>query len=779
MFALNGKTISSEDIARIDKIDKIIKDGIKGVLKHGISEDVLEDYAYYDNGLNCAKFINDNRIEVSEEEKEKILNTYITRENLFFMKIRVKNNDDSLLKFLKSHHYEILNSNSIKSKEDESLDAIKKFVRYNRYDNIGRLKYDEETYCKTFIPHKDKNGKAIKVEKGVFFKCECGNYELAKEIDFIVVLRGRVKTHSDNSFYVEIAKIAMTDIKCSCCENKFSMEDIPFFYDASKITGFVSKDIFDDYKERGKIVYANVKKELIFVGDKYISKSISTKMVFNINTGRSYFLPNYDIKTQKKLTPLKQLGDISIRLASMDFKIDIKDTIKLGKVIEKSMLSNENMNHKAIIPFDKYICDAFKSTLDKNADLKEDLRKLLAGEEIKPNVKLLSRFSFYTLVDLLKSYNANPYIDNKTYKIAESFRSEEPNRTIIVSTACNKAKRMKKIRQMELAKELLDIFNIKTKTERNFVKDAENRNIYTHVYYTKKIFKDPNNVNKILQTNMKSRKRGYAYSYINIYENKYLEALIENFGETAVANALVKEVTAYNDLIDSKMKKNEFGNLLSLNQADRCLYYADTIDNYEKIISAIPTYKLPCSRLRLKDLHDKIAMDANKIKIKKKSYIYEEKFMNHYDNKKINDITFKVATSNRRLVHIGSEMRICVGGYNHRVEAGELFIVYMLRDDSYIGCLEVSRLGELHQAKAKGNALLSQEDQIVLDHYCSETGIKINTSDFTIDKKPQEPKNKAVTYNKAIKFKIETEVSINETESSIDYEEELIEDVPF
>jgi hypothetical protein len=268
----------------------------------------------------------------------------------------------------------------------------------------------------------------------------------------------------------------------------------------------------------------------------------------------------------------------------------------------------------------------------------------------------------------------------------------------------------------------------------------------TFIYFVKKLFKNKDNINKFLNA--------YDRQHIDIYSNAYLDKLVESFGETNVANALTKE---------DKIEQKPMTPFSSYSRRRNFYLYRDTIRNYEDIISVIPDYKLPVNRLRLKDLHDKISKDATKIKKAEKIYTYEDKFLDMYDNKVIDDITFTVAKSNHELTAIGSQMNICVGGYWSRVETGELFIVSMSKNNKYIGCLEISKDAKLHQAKATCNRMLADDELKALKKYSLDTNLKTSTNDVPDKYKVDSSKDKnSVKYNKAIKLSITTKKSIGQ-----------------
>ena len=392
-------------------------------------------------------------------------------------------------------------------------------------------------------------------------------------------------------------------------------------------------------------------------------------------------------------------------------------------------------------------------------------------------------------LSVLFFYNQNPYMKCKDALDIARIRNFHYYYGIVGGKNFpTKARNINRIRNTNLIKELNEIIGIKSKLERKFINDSERKlSAYDYVHNLNSAIKNQDNRNKFLNIEYEcsTRNRSNSFASMKVVPNPYLSKLIEVFGETTVTNALTKDIVRHNNKV-----KNKYGpELLQISSVDdykirNDVWYKDTIRNYCDIIAVYPDYKLPCDRLRLKDLHDKIAKDANKIRHKEKVYTYEEKFMNMYDNKVIEDVTFKVALSNHKLADIGSQMGICVGGYWDRVERGELFIVYMKREDKYIGCLEISKNGILHQAKAKYNCRLDDKELELLKEYCLMTNIGIDTCDVVDKYKVNRDSSKeSVIYKNAIKITIagkeDIEKVLSEEIEEIEEIEENDYDFPF
>lgn len=621
--------------------------------------------------------------------------------------IKIKTSDKDILNFIMNrrldNNYEFAQSEN-EIEYEKNLDNMRRFIRYNSHETLGITIYDAHNDQAIVKKYKDKDGNSIPIKTGLLYKCHCGSYDLADECEILMLF-------NSNGTY---SSSRILNIKCASCGEMSDMSKVTTVgKNMNNVKGVVSRYIFNELDEKDKITIANVEYITSFFGDKYSTKRVSNKIVFNAKTGRTYLLPKYDLSTKKRIGGIKQ---ISYVFNSIDtFKVKLEDVIAIGTSLEKYIADNNIANKKAIIPFKAYFkeaveksCYFYKSTKD---DAFKAIDDILEGKEISEKMyDLIDKCIYHNnRFSILIMYNQNPYIPYGIYNdlaYANKYVHYDSGET---SKLPSKARNMKKIREMNLVKNFNTVFDVKTKSERKYINNAAQKlTAYGNLMSIKKVLNNTDNINKILESN------------IVLYKNMYISDLINNFGETAVVNAILKKDVSLSE---------EDRDIFTFFRSTAYDFYYDTIRNYKKIKNVFPDYKFPCKRLRLKELHDKIAKDANKIKMNEVRYTYQEELMNAFDNKSINNITFKVALSNRRLVDIGSKMGICVGGYTDRVESGSLFIVYMEKDDEYIGCLEISHDGYLHQAKAKYNRMLEDEKLKALKEYCKMTNLTVDTSD--------------------------------------------------
>ena len=719
-------------------------------------------------------------------------------EESFFVKVRVRDIDTYFMDEIISKYIHIYNKEGLKErdKEDEELRIYKfnSFIRVNPYKVLGRH-YKEKGYKE----YKDKEGKPIKLKRGFLYKCgKCNSYELVEDMTVIICFsnaRNRYKEELESEVDVmHIDYMKIEEVVCSVCKEKEHMNKIEFLHEKN-IRRTISKDIFNDLADKGKIVIGNIELTRSFFGDRYSNKSVSNKVVFNVETGRAYMLPTYDIDTKKKKGSLQQIGASNMREVEDIMRIPLKYACQVGLLMEEYMLKNDLVNKKALIPFKEYMKEYIlyrykeKNLDDRLNNLGSYIDSLFDNTSIEDDKQYKVSSISSDALSVLFFYNQNPYMKCKDALDIARIRNFHYYYGIVGGKNFpTKARNINRIRNTNLIKELNEIIGIKSKLERKFINDSESKlSAYDYVHNLNTAIKNQDNRNKFLNIEYEcsTRNRSNSFASMKVVPNPYLSKLIEVFGETTVTNALTKDIVRHNNKV-----KNKYGpELLQISSVDdykirNDVWYKDTIRNYCDIIAVYPDYKLPCDRLRLKDLHDKIAKDANKIRHKEKVYTYEEKFMNMYDNKVIEDVTFKVALSNHKLADIGSQMGICVGGYWDRVERGELFIVYMEREDKYIGCLEISKNGILHQAKAKYNCRLDDKELELLKEYCLMTNIGIDTCDVVDKYKVNRDSSKeSVIYKNAIKITIagkeDIEKVLSEEIEEIEEIEENDYDFPF
>lgn len=669
--------------------------------------------------------------------------------------------------------------------EKKQIKNYKDYMLVNGFKTLGRTICNaENNYAVVQKQYKDKEGSPIELKKGVLFRCsECGKLELLKDFEMIIGLeflnsynKYRVKREVKDEYGLRNLNInnyfdgynkdlynylsSIYKITCPTCNRELDFVDTSnILMIKNGMTPTISRHVFDLDKE--KITIAIVDTKFGVFGDKYKKRNISRKIVINTRTGRSYKIPDYDIDAKKRLSTIEQLSIASAQMHSNYFKLTIKEFFSIGYAIEKNIKEFEPEKAKYIIPFHKYLIDSIKdANLSNKEETVNEMINTYFGDNVlnddtminSVNNNLISTSTYFAV---MIAYNQNPYIPYSKYSSIYRMKCGE---YLPIESMKILPKSIKTVRSLNLEKDILKTLKVTTKNQRKVF-----NNLFSRVYSTNtnliyfsafnninKIFKNNDNRNKLYNTflmNSDENKKSYRsyYHFELSFNTAYLTELIRVHGESAVVNALCK-----------RPDKRDVENIR---------LYRDTYRNYERIISAVPDYKLPNNRLRLKDLHDKIAKDANKIKVKPVNYVYEDDFIERFDNKTINGILFTVAKSNKELIKIGSEMGICVGGYDNRVQSGSLFIISMSKDNEYIGCIEVDNNSTIVQAKKRRNAHIcsNTEEQDALITYANETKLGIKTSDISSNYQRPCKEKVRLTSNRAFKLKLRvTDVTLDE-----------------
>ena len=678
----------------------------------------------------------------------------ISNESFF---VKVKGQAKELLELLSERRYNHLIENRPDADYENELDAefeqtnTRRFIRANPYDTLGKTTYDYKIRETEKIVYKTKDGEDVKIKKGLLYQCfDCNTYEHLEEIDAILHFRLEKGCNYSNetdkydllSSY-SLRGVTLLTATCPKCKKEIDMKYVSYIGEASRKSGDISNSLFDDFKEKGKLTLSTISKHKSFFGDRCSVKTINNRVVLNLNTGRSYLLPSFNMNKKKVNSKrrLIQLGSNSISDAGHHVTLPLKLLYKAGNLIEKYLVENKLVNTKAIIPFDRYLENAI-TTEYRNLipDEISAIMKSLQDDTLGSATSFERTIGVITRLEILMCYNQNPYVEYAFYRDAMSIKYYRHAETKFPTKVVN----IKRIRNTDLIKQINEATNTTSKTEKDFIKTYSNVfNGYLRLVELKKVIKNKDNLNKVLRLEKEKHLTNSYNSTKNITNNAYLNRLIQEFGETNVINAILRKSEA------------------SPNHEPNYVYYNDTIYNYETIIEALPEYKLPSNRLRLKDLHDKIAKDAAKVKQAKKVYEYEEELMNTFDNKHIYGVDFKVATSNHELTEIGSIMHICVGGYSRWVEQGDNFIVSMQKNNEYIGCLEIGNDGTLCQAKARRNLKFGDNMQKILRKYCEMTNLETKTSDVMNEYKvTRDESKKSLFNNKPIKIKVTTDIDM-------------------
>ena len=526
------------------------------------------------------------------------------------------------------------------------------FLNRNHYDSFSVGKYYE-----TGMTYYEDNEKKLKRYILAFYTKEDEyNDDEVRKIEFVDRHNKITVTQDDIKLVFSVSliedKMYIEDEGILYNDEIVSLDKINImcqFYDMRHETETSRKIFYDETK----ITFSTITMKRIATKNGIITKHINSRTVMNLATGRTYKLNDYDLIAKRK-TDLKRRPFMCLTAWNSNWlctgvsTITAEDFNKIGKTIEKAV------NDKDVIPFEEY-----------TKDLKED--------------------KFQVLV----AYNANPFVPYSIlinmYLTKEDAKRELNNYDKLFTKKFN----CKVLRNKDVKKELF-AFLLTQGYSKKFLEYKFKKSSPTSIVDDKKAYdeilelesiKDKNNKWKIVQSYFE---HNYSiYELKDFYDSNLYAELKKTHKETDIVNAAIKIKDIY--------------------------YLYDLSHSYNKIIRTIPEYKLPVKRLRLTEIHDVVCNDAKKLDDNTFEYHYSEDIQDRF-NKRINEYDFVLATDNLQLVEVGTEMGICVGSYGRRVANKQCVIVYMKKDNKYVGCIEILPDGTTNQVKGiRNNSLLSNE----------------------------------------------------------------------
>jgi len=121
-------------------------------------------------------------------------------------------------------------------------------------------------------------------------------------------------------------------------------------------------------------------------------------------------------------------------------------------------------------------------------------------------------------------------------------------------------------------------------------------------------------------------------------------------------------------------------------------------------------------------MHDDMARIIPKLKTKNKKIPYHVKDFSLCST--IGEYSFILPPDTFSLIDCGEKMGICVGGYGDSALNKSCIIVFMMKDNKYAGCIEItSDKKTLKQAKSKFNGLINGDAALALKKWVEHNGI--------------------------------------------------------
>lgn len=189
------------------------------------------------------------------------------------------------------------------------------------------------------------------------------------------------------------------------------------------------------------------------------------------------------------------------------------------------------------------------------------------------------------------------------------------------------------------------------------------------------------------------RGTGFAFNGRSVSVETFLREWIAEKGEVVVARKLTPQPDP-----DDEYHRNNY-----IYWSDsRMALIRDAAQAFHSIRRIDPDYR-PSFEGSLQAIHDRIALDYDKLKHPKKVFSYPKKVIDWTEEEE--DYVFELPESNHDMIRMGREMHICVGSYANQVLRKRTWVVRMRKKDSEQTdvCIEINPSGRIVQAKGYYN----------------------------------------------------------------------------
>lgn len=562
-------------------------------------------------------------------------------------------------------------------------------------------------------------GTSIKNGAGQFKPCVLSVYhDPEEEITKVEMYDRETKQKTDNIHaIIKIVynenlnlKLEIVDRKFVVNEEMIDNEDVNIVLRGTPDGTSLGQNIFYD---DNKITISELSLVRRATKNGLINKTINRRVVFNIETGMTYKLTDFDTIRKKRINvkkdPFRCITAWTCKQpGSHGLNVTDEELYAIGHAIE------EYVEDSDIIPFDKYVEEHLSKS---NFYLKSGTTRLslLIAYNTNPFVPYNSLMSVYKVKEESVDYRfelkpeVEESIKKKKVKVTEP---KDYKRVKTVGYSYKKYFNPKMLRNKNIVQELVQ-YLMQHSYNKKFINAILARSyypralhneygVYKSILTNESLAKDINNRQKIATAFITKGLSNFTVGYI--FNSDLYNKLAEKHKETDLVNAILKD-----DNFD--------------------LFY-DACSLYATIVRNIPNYIIEAKRLRIKQIHNIVSKDYRLIRDRVYRYIYPEKF-NKY-NTIIDGYKFKLATESDELREIGSAMSICVGGYGNKVANLKSMIVSMKLEDEYVGCIEIdTSQNAIIQAKAKYNGYLDEDKAEALSKYMEQ--LDLSTGHFCRD----------------------------------------------
>lgn len=436
----------------------------------------------------------------------------------------------------------------------------------------------------------------------------------------------------------------------------------------------VSYVIFDDSEEQGKLKEVLLKKSYVLKNGIVVKRTVSERLVMNLDTGMTYSLPTYvDGKKPKRGRHAKDNKSVMNVTYKMHFFERISGLhFKLSKRSVKLALYYKILNYKK----EKFGIEFYNNPL---------INKI--GLPTNSVVKLDTQYDFCT-TGSKRSKGAFCADFRDTATLRPAYQTMVENLNTIDLSILNRYPSLyvesfaqigsdvsaRSLIQNDLFKVIKhnDTFNMRTLKERGLfinksAKKYFSENINKGLYYSSlgKILTKTDNIEKIIN---QCKNRDYdnytlnkVIEFLRLYKWKYKKDFKKN--ENSIVNHVIKATNS-----------NNYEPMDALNMFVKNVTKVDFKFNFRNITNT----------------HDRLAaldnLRRNKRKNEEIEYLKVEQKLN-FDAGIIN---FTLAKDTKELLHVGGHMGICVGSYGDvAVNKGCLILVGYKEDVPFI-CIELT-----------------------------------------------------------------------------------------
>lgn len=556
---------------------------------------------------------------------------------------------------------------------------------------------------------------------GFYLKCpHCREQHTAK-------LKTTLKIIKENSQYA----LDMTNITVICdnCGKEIDFKDV-YYFDKNDYNNFIPFKEYV-YDNGDKIALSILYKNYYVHNNKIFQRSAAKRFVFNAKTGRNYSFPLWLTKTRKRFSKFEIFQSVTPYSIGNRSGITTDSMYKIGKLIEEKNNSN--------LSFEKYYLDYCKYIKKGNS----------------------------SKLSLLAAYNTNKYVNYdklirfyalKNNSFSEEIRTSANNIKIINNKNLTNLfeKKLKNKYGKDLSKlEIKKIFREKLAYE-NIIKDMKD------LSSIKEIIKDTNNVLKILNC-IENCFGLYLSNMAEIFTSNFVKDAIKLYKETVVVNRIIKSLNEKHSysLID---EYND--NLIGTHEL------RDLCKMYDKLKMFIPEMIIP-KKFNLTQLHDDYSKDYNRIINIPLVFKYSGEVLNLNDD--IKNLKFILATNSKELIKIGNAMSICVGSYADMVQYEKCIIVYVMKNNEYIACIEINpHTKTIVQIKGMRNNLVEDEYFDIIAEWANKNKLCNSNYDTKKEKEHLFTTTKENTF-KDFELKATLEYTEEEIVKEIKNEKEIID----